>query len=233
MQPVNPPHGSPHLASPVELNDRLAAERAGKAFLVYRDHSGAQRIVPLADEERPATIGRVESDICLAWDEHVSSLHAELLRVGSHWLVVDDGLSLNGTYVNGDRVRGRRRLRDGDQLAVGQTMLVFRDPVSRPTPSTVARLGGGSVPELSPAQRRVLVALCRPFKVSTAFVTPASNEQISAELFLSVDAVKKHMRALCNRFGIERLAPNEKRAELVRLALERGVVSPTELETHG
>lgn len=227
MKPVNP--GSPHLASPVELNDRLAAERAGKAFLVYRDHRSAQQIVPLTEEARPATIGRVESDICLAWDEHVSSLHAELRRVGNHWLVVDDGLSLNGTYVNGDRVRGRRRLRDGDQLAVGQTMLVFRDPASRPTPSTVARLGAGSAPELSPAQRRVLVALCRPFKSGSAFARPATNQQIAAELYLSVDAVKKHLRTLFEKFGVSHLPQNEKRARLVERAFAGGFISEQEL----
>ena len=30
------------------------------------------------------------------------------------WTVVDDGLSRNGTYVNGERIHGRRRLVDGD-----------------------------------------------------------------------------------------------------------------------
>ena len=35
---------------------------------------------------------------------------------------------------------------------------------------------------VSPAQRRVLVALCRPFKEGAAFATPATNQQIAAEL---------------------------------------------------
>ena len=58
---------------------------------------------------------------------------------------------------------------------------------------------------LSDAQKRVLIALCRPFKASTAFVTPATNDQIAAEVFLSVDAVKKHMRGLFEKFGVEGL----------------------------
>ena len=47
----------------------------------------------------------------LGWDTEVSRLHAQVEPVGSDWIVVDDGLSRNGTYVNGERVNGRRRLR--------------------------------------------------------------------------------------------------------------------------
>lgn len=45
-------------------------------------------------------------------------------------MVVDDGLSRNGTFVNGERVLGQRRLEDGDQLEVGRTLLIFRSPES-------------------------------------------------------------------------------------------------------
>ena len=39
-------------------------------------------------------------------------------------MVCDDGISRNGTFVNNDRISGRRRLRDGDVIRVGRTMLV-------------------------------------------------------------------------------------------------------------
>ena len=55
------------------------------------------------------------------WDSEVSRLHAQLEPVGRDWIVVDDGLSRNGTFVNGERVNGRRRLRDGDRLVFGET----------------------------------------------------------------------------------------------------------------
>jgi predicted ArsR family transcriptional regulator len=82
---------------------------------------------------------------------------------------------------------------------------------------------------LTDAQRRVLVALCRPFKEGAAFVTPATNDQIARELYLSVEAVKKHMRALFEKFGVEHLAQNEKRARLVERAFAGGVISEREL----
>ena len=50
--------------------------------------------------------------------------------MGNDWAVSDDGLSTNGTYCNGERVRGRRRLRDGDQLRVGRSLVAFRAPLA-------------------------------------------------------------------------------------------------------
>jgi predicted ArsR family transcriptional regulator len=82
---------------------------------------------------------------------------------------------------------------------------------------------------LSDAQRRVLVALCRPFKDSSGYVTPATNQQIADELFLSIDAVKTHLRALFAKFEIEDLPQNQKRVRLVELALTNGIVSPRDL----
>ena len=72
------------------------------------------------------TVGRgPTSDVRLGWDGEVSRLHAELERIGQDWILVDDGLSRNGTFVNGTRIAGRRRLRDGDELLVGSTTITY------------------------------------------------------------------------------------------------------------
>ena len=111
MSPV-----SPHRASAAELKERIEAERAGHPFLVYRDEDGGQVIAALRTGET-VTIGRdAECRVSLPWDEGVSRLHAELVSIGSEWVIVDDGLSRNGTFANGERVAGRRRLHDGDQV---------------------------------------------------------------------------------------------------------------------
>ena len=92
----------------------LDAERLGVPFLLYRDGGGTQVILALSG---PITVGRrAERDVALPWDTEVSRLHAQLEPVGSDWIVVDDGLSRNGTHVNGERVNGRRRLKDGDRI---------------------------------------------------------------------------------------------------------------------
>src|SRR5437764_4829299 len=123
---------APHTATPQELRARIDAERAGRPFLVLRDGGGAQRIVALDDDgpER-LSIGRNPSnDVSLPWDEEVSRLHAELERIGGEWTISDDGLSRNGTFVNGSRIAGRARLRDGDVIRAGVTALCYRRPAS-------------------------------------------------------------------------------------------------------
>src|SRR3954454_15213569 len=117
----------PYRSTPEQLRERLAAERRGTPFLVLRDDTDAQRIVDLAGDR--LTLGRSpECDLALVWDPKISRLHAALERVGHEWVVVDDGLSSNGTQVAGARVIGRRRLQDGDVIHVGDTMVAFCAP---------------------------------------------------------------------------------------------------------
>jgi pSer/pThr/pTyr-binding forkhead associated (FHA) protein len=219
-----------HGSTPAELAERLAAERRGHPFLVYRDAEGAQRLLELDPERERVTIGRrAEADVALAWDEEVSRLHAVLELVAGEWTVVDDGLSQNGTFVGPGRITGRRRLHDGDELRCGRTRLMFSNPRrgrSRPT-ATSAELP--AVARISDAQRRVLVALCRPYASGEAFAIPATNQQIADELFLSVDAVKSHLRALFEKFAIGDVPQNRKRAQLVERALTTGIVTERDL----
>ena len=72
----------------------------------------------------------------------------------------------------------------------------------------------------------MLVALCRPLKDS-AYAAPATNKAIADEIHLSVDAVKAHLRVLFERFGLDELPQNQKRARLAAVALVNGVVAST------
>src|SRR3712207_5400398 len=120
-----------HTLSPAEQKAILDAERRGEAFLAYRDGVGDLRLTRLTGRDRFA-IGRTSgNEVVLDWDPQVSRSHAQLERLGSDWTLTDDGLSRNGSHVNGERVAGRRRLRDGDVVRVGRTTLVFRAPVER------------------------------------------------------------------------------------------------------
>jgi hypothetical protein len=221
-----------HSLSAAELKRLLAAERAGGAFLAFRDEQGTLRSYAVegagGSHETTSTIGRrAEADVSLAWDGEVSGLHAELHHIGGEWTVVDDGLSTNGTYVNGERISGRQRLRDGDRIRVGRTVLAYRAAQATLVDQTVAARDLPKI-ELTDAQRRVLVALCRPYR-DGSYATPATNQQIAAEIFLSVDAVKMHLRSLFAKFQLSELAQNQKRAKLAEQALQFGVISPRDL----
>src|SRR5688572_3112971 len=105
--------------------------RRAVPFLLYRNATGEQLLLELSDGVERVTIGRrSSSDRALPWDSQVSRLHAELVRLGTDWVVCDDGLSHNGTFVNGERVRGRRRLRGGDAIRAGDTLIAFCGPES-------------------------------------------------------------------------------------------------------
>ena len=74
-------------------------------------------------------IGRsATAQICLE-DATVSRRHAILMREGDTVRVLDDR-SLNGVFVNGERVSSRE-LSDGDVLSIGRHELVFEAPVTR------------------------------------------------------------------------------------------------------
>jgi pSer/pThr/pTyr-binding forkhead associated (FHA) protein len=211
---------------PTELQALIRAARLGQPFLFLRDGDAVQRVLTL-DRER-LVLGRAPgSDLELDWDPRVSGVHAHFERRGPRWVIEDDGLSRNGTFVNGERLHGQRTLRDGDVIAVGDTVIGFRDSESEPVPATV------SVPtvealEVSDAQRRVLVALCRPL-VDDELAAPATNEQIAQELVLSLSAVKGHLRILFTRFGLDAMPQNQKRLRLAERALATSVVRAADL----
>lgn len=74
---------------------------------------------------RTTTIGRstVDCDVILQ-DAKLSERHARIQREGSEFIIYDLA-SLNGTFVNGQRIQ-KQILSDDDQIKVGETVLVFK-----------------------------------------------------------------------------------------------------------
>jgi pSer/pThr/pTyr-binding forkhead associated (FHA) protein len=64
-----------------------------------------------------------ESDIFLD-DVTVSRRHVEIVRQGNGFAVRDVG-SLNGTYLNRERIESEQLLASGDELQIGRFKLVF------------------------------------------------------------------------------------------------------------
>jgi pSer/pThr/pTyr-binding forkhead associated (FHA) protein len=211
-----------------DVKARLEAERAGQPFLLYRDRDERQQLFVFKPGSAGVSVGRLPpSDLLLEWDDQVSRLHARFEPVGGGWEVVDDGLSRNGTFVNEERLTGRRRLRDGDTLRFGATMIAFRSPEPAP-PAGSDAAGPPSPSGLSTTQRRVLVALCRPYKGRSGFANPATDQQIAEELFLSVGSVQTHLRVLQAKLGVEGSPGNETRVRLVERAISAGLISESD-----
>jgi pSer/pThr/pTyr-binding forkhead associated (FHA) protein len=214
------------IPTPSDLKAIIEAERTGRAFVHWRVGGGGQELMLLDDGRERLTVGRrPESDVSLASDLEVSRLHAWLEVIGGQWTVVDENVSRNGTYVNGSRVHGRQVLHDRDRLCFGRTQVIFRASDPDHGVSTAQARSAAAAVTLSETQRKVLIALCRPVNDSTA-ATPATNRQIADEIFLSVDAVKAHLRVLFDRFGVGELPQNEKRARLAAEVLLDGILQP-------
>jgi hypothetical protein len=103
---VDVPDSAGHAAA---LVIRAGGGRAGESFSV---------------EGERMTIGRRPDSAVFLDDVTVSRDHALLVHRGSEWYIDDCG-SLNGTYVNRERIDSRR-LQDGDELQVGKYKLAFR-----------------------------------------------------------------------------------------------------------
>lgn len=86
-------------------------------------------------EQEVTRLGRaVENEVVIV-SKRASREHAHVRRAGRK-IFLDDLGSTNGTYLNDERVLGSVQLRDGDQIAIGEIKLIFRDPdtTTRETP---------------------------------------------------------------------------------------------------
>jgi hypothetical protein len=217
------------LASPEDLEARREAEKRGAPFLLFRDEQGAQRIVELDERARSVTVGRrLEADVPVTWDPEVSRLHAELECKAGEWTLCDDGYSQNGTFVNGLRVHGRRRLTDGDLVRIGQTPIAFCDPTQAGLGVTLAPGELGVAPKFSEQQQRILRALCRPLMGDGEGVMPASDDEIGGDTGIPPAVVTTELDHLGRSFGLQDMPPADRRAEIALLALRSGLVKADE-----
>ncbi len=125
------------------------AELEPAPALMVTEGSGAPRRLELGDE---LVIGRAVSGIGkLGDDPELSRRHARLSRDVSGRVTIEDLGSANGTFVNGERVHGRRMLTVGDSVRVGSTTLELTGPAvaERSAPEPV-RAPPSAVPAPAP-----------------------------------------------------------------------------------
>ncbi len=98
-------------------------------------------------EAREVRIGRSDDNDVLLENLGVSRYHAAIELAGGVHVLHDLG-GHQGTWVNGERVQGRLGLKDGDRIAIGRFLLVYRSglatspAVAKGDPAAHARAGG-------------------------------------------------------------------------------------------
>jgi len=117
VSPVDDP-SAPEADVAIVLDDLPA----GTGMLVVKRGPGAGSRF-LLDEEL-VTAGRHPDSHLFLDDVTVSRRHAEIVRSGGGFRVRDVE-SLNGTYVNRERIDGEVDLHSGDELQIGRFKLLF------------------------------------------------------------------------------------------------------------
>ena len=112
-----------------------------------------QQVVDLRPQN---SLGRHPSNSIQLLDKIVSKEHCLIEQRGETYVLRDLG-SLNGTYINGQRVNGEQALNHGDDIALGATRARFDDESGRPVaaPPPVAATPGGWAAAGAPASAAV------------------------------------------------------------------------------
>jgi pSer/pThr/pTyr-binding forkhead associated (FHA) protein len=213
------------------LSEHIDAARSAGTCVLYLQPNGRQQTCVLQAATSAVTIGRrPECDIALPWDTRVSRRHAQVEHRGDAWDLVDDSTSRNGTFLNGERVVGRHHLRNGDVIRVGDTVLLFREPLpaapAMAPAAGVTTLGGSTLwgVDLSETERRVLRVLRgSPHRPPAAAHTPTDLE-IAHRTALSEEEVKVAVSAMKVKFRVEGDS-QEWRERLVVRAISSGLMS--------
>jgi hypothetical protein len=200
------------------LTAPLPAPSLGFAVSSYVEvWSRSGRELRALDSER-LTVGTLESNDVVVDADGVSRVHAMFERFGDVWCVRDLG-SRNGTFVNGGRIIAEQALHSGDEIVLGRLRLLFHGPARGKETGGIAE-----APPLTPRERDVLLALCRPLLTGDAFTEPASSRAIAAELVVSEAAVKQHLSRLYRKFDVG-ADVERRRVQLANAAVARGAVS--------
>lgn len=126
-------------------------------------HHNGEPVKTYAFTEFPITIGRLQENQVPIADINISRRHVTVNRTGPGRYTAADMSSLNGTYVNKDRIEGERVLADGDRIILGSFQIEIH---IQSEPDTLAVIEDISFP--APAGSEVIAT------TSTPIVTPVN-----------------------------------------------------------
>ena len=98
------------------------------AKLVLKYEAAVLKVIPL--QKAAISIGRTPGNDIVIDNLAVSGRHARVVLEQGYY-EVEDMSSLNGTFLNSQRIR-RSSLKDGDQIVIGKHTLIFQDDGGKP-----------------------------------------------------------------------------------------------------
>lgn len=138
------------------MTDQYADDIKDRAVLIVVE--GPLRDAQWVIGDREMVVGRgIHCDIVLP-ERRVSREHLRIWREGgSHY--VEDLNSKNGTYINGERLEGRRELQEGDELQIALWVKLRFIGAEATVPLSMDDAGtrGGRGLSLDPRTRQVLI----------------------------------------------------------------------------
>lgn len=87
----------------------------------------------------PAVLGRGDDADFVLEDDRVSRHHARVTPAGDGSATIEDLNSANGTFLNHNELIGPARLDPGDELVLGTTVIMARNPAQQKQGATVIR----------------------------------------------------------------------------------------------
>ncbi len=144
--------------------------------LAIEDAAGTRSIVPFTADA--IVVGRGTDGVTFRLaDRNVSRRHARFVRQNGVVFVEDLG-SLTGTRVNGEKIAGKRKLRDGDLVQIGDYDLAVLAEGQALAPGAPPPLPAGPRPEAAATTTQRLPALVEP--TPAAVTSPALPAPVPA-----------------------------------------------------
>lgn len=224
--PVQNDEGPPVARDTHEINleDEVRAE--GRPYVRYRD-GVLFRALSLSPSESPVDIGRIDAcPVRIQSDPLVSRRHAQLI-FHAGWWSIEDADSHNGTFIGHRRIAGETILKDSACFKVGATVLSIHLPQSGADQTTPDEPAEPRLLDPNPIQRKILVALMRPWLAGHDFPAAPSDAEIAHNLETEVTSIADAVADMYEQAGLT--SEVDQRSGLIALAMHERTITPDDL----
>ena len=165
-------------------------------------------------------LGRDNSNPIRLHDTEVSRRHAEVRRVDDTFRLVDLA-SANGTYLN-DAPVDQVPMKSGDQIRIGQTVLLFQDSIAEAGKELTARVDMLGL--ASPEDRSAILRSIPVGEGSRILQTPGNVGDWLKDRLLNLSVMYKATQAISHVVEIDTLLPQILQLVFESIGADRGAI---------